>query len=177
MWTLWKSKVATRLHHRNPHGPQLDGQSLHISSHSNLYFSRPQSCLETIHRPLPTEHPKDPEGGQLAGIHWNPPSQPPKPISGNRRTSLTYQTPRVHKSAFALSARRYGFGTMNYSGVVSIPVHHGSVCHATGNNRPVYHAETHHRSDVNIVRPETAVESSVMLANPHRTVMCRGGWS
>ena len=106
-----------------------------------------------------------------------PPSHPAKPTPGNGRTSHSPRRPRHHKPVLALSARRYGFSTMNYRRVVSQPIHHSAVCGTTGYNPLVQSPVEHPRADTGIICQRASVESPVLLADLRQTVLCRGGLS
>ena len=180
MWISWKSKVAATLHHRDPHGPQLGGLSRNQPAASRHPTFTPPSLNHASSRPTarsPTKHPKDPEGGQLAGYSLGPTSQIPEPAIGTARTSHSPRRPRHHKPVLALSARRYGFSTMNYSRVVSQPIHHSAVCGTTGYNPPVQSPVEHPRADTGIICQRASVESPVLLADLRQTVLRRGGLS
>lgn len=177
MWTIRISKVAITLHPEDPHGPEVGAHPRNTPSHSRIYFFLPHSSLATARRPLRTRRPRHPKYGQLAGIPLGPSNPTPTTEFGDGRTPLSPRKPRARKRVFALSARRYGLKTMNYSGVVSQSTHHSSECGTTGYSWPVHSPAEPPRTDTGMIGQGAGVESPVLLANPHRTVMCRGGWS
>lgn len=175
MWSLWISKVALKLHPKNPYGPEGGGHSRNTPSHQNIYSPLPFSYLATAPQPLRTWHPRHPEYGQLAGIPPDPANQSDKPGIEGGRTSHLPPHPRAHKPVFGLSARRYGFETMNYTGVISHPARDGLMFHVSGDIRPAHCAKTQHPSDLDIVSRKASVEYSMCPADPHLPLLGGGG--
>ena len=171
MWTIGISKVATRLHPGEPHGPEGGGQSRNTSGHPHNYSPLLHSVVATACRPLRTRHLRDFVYGNLAGTSLGLGNRSAKPGCAGGRTPRSLPNPRAHKPVFGLLARRYVLLLMNYMSVVSQLARDGLVFHASGGSCPVHYASTPRRSDTDIVFPQTAVEYSPDSGLP----LLRGG--